>query len=124
MMVRSLGLLILSFIVAAPANILHAATPLTKVLLTTGSVSEREAAIYVAQEQGYFRKYGVEVQFVQARSGPIGMARLAPANRSFTGARYPAPIWRNRRGRRLFSSPALSIGSPECHGQPKIKAAN
>ena len=42
-------------------NSIHAAAPLTKVLLTTGSVSEREAAVYVAQEQGYFRKYGVDV---------------------------------------------------------------
>ena len=83
MMVRSVGLLILMFIVAAPANILHAATPLTKVLLTTGSVSEREAAIYVAQEQGYFRKYGIEVQFVQARSGPIGMAALSSGESQF-----------------------------------------
>ena len=62
---------------------LHAATPLTKVLLTTGSVSEREAAIYVAQEQGYFRKYGVEVQFVQTRSGPIGMAALSSGESQF-----------------------------------------
>ena len=83
MMVRSFGLLILSFILAAPANILLAAAPLTKVLLTTGSVSEREAAIYVAQEQGYFRKYGVEVQFVQTRSGPIGMAALSSGESQF-----------------------------------------
>ncbi|MGZ9269203.1 MAG: ABC transporter substrate-binding protein [Candidatus Binatia bacterium] len=83
MMVRSVGLLILLFIVAAPANILQAATPLTKVLLTTGSVSEREAAIYVAQEQGYFRKYGIEVQFIQARSGPIGMAALSSGESQF-----------------------------------------
>ncbi len=71
MMVRDLGLLIfLFFTIVTPLASVHAATPLTKVLLTTGSVSEREAAIYVAQEQGYFRKYGIEVQFVQARSGP------------------------------------------------------
>jgi len=60
-----------------------AATQLTKVLLTTGSVSEREAAIYVAQEQGYFRKYGLEVQFVQARSGPVGMAALSSGESQF-----------------------------------------
>jgi len=60
-----------------------AATSLTRVLLTTGSVSEREAAIYVAQEQGYFRKYGLEVQFVQARSGPVGMAALSSGESQF-----------------------------------------
>jgi NitT/TauT family transport system substrate-binding protein len=61
----------------------HAAAPLTKVLLTTGSVSEREAAVYVAQEQGYFRKYGIDVQFVQVRNGPVGMAALSSGESQF-----------------------------------------
>ena len=61
----------------------HAAAPSTKVLLTTGSVSEREAAIYVAQEQGYFRRYGLDVQFVQTRSGPVGMAALSSGESQF-----------------------------------------
>ena len=39
----------------------QAAAPLTKVLVTTGSSSEREGALYVAQDQGYFRKYGRSV---------------------------------------------------------------
>src|SRR5262245_66436353 len=60
-----------------------AAAPLTKVLLTTGSVSEREAAVYVALEQGYFQKYGVDVQFVQTRSGPVGMAALSSGESQF-----------------------------------------
>jgi NitT/TauT family transport system substrate-binding protein len=55
----------------------HAAAPLTKIVLTTGSASEREGAIYVAQEQGFFRKHGLDVQFVQVRSGPIGMSALS-----------------------------------------------
>jgi NitT/TauT family transport system substrate-binding protein len=65
------------------ATSVHAAAPLTKVLLTTGSVSEREAAVYVAQEQGYFRKYGVDVQFIQARNGPVGMAALSSGESQF-----------------------------------------
>src|SRR5207237_6789536 len=43
----------------------------------TGSFSEREAAMYVAQDQGFFRRYGLELTFVHVRSGPIGMAALA-----------------------------------------------
>ena len=54
-----------------------AAAPLTKVLLTTGSSSEREGALYVAQDQGYFRKYGLDVTPVQVRNGPVGMAALS-----------------------------------------------
>ena len=54
-----------------------AAAPLTKVVMTTGSVSEREGAVYVAHERGFFRKYGVDVSFVQVRNGPVGMAALS-----------------------------------------------
>src|SRR2546422_10275618 len=49
----------------------------TKVTMTTGSFSEREAAMYVAQDQGFFRRYGLDLTFVHVRSGPIGMAALA-----------------------------------------------
>ena len=55
----------------------HAASPLAKVLVTTGSSSEREGALYVAQDQGYFRKYGLDVTLVQVRNGPVGMAALS-----------------------------------------------
>lgn len=55
----------------------HAATPLTKVLVTTGSSSEREGALYVAQDQGYFRRYGLDLTLVQVRNGPVGMAALS-----------------------------------------------
>ena len=82
-MIMRLLLTLLAFILVP--NSIHAATTLTKVLLTTGSVSEREAAVYVAQEQGYFRKYGVEVHFVQTRNGPVGMAALS-SGESRTGA--------------------------------------
>ena len=55
----------------------YAAQPLTKVIMTTGSFSEREAAMYVAQDQGFFRRYGLELTFVQVRNGPVGMAAIA-----------------------------------------------
>ncbi len=55
----------------------HGAAPLTKVLATTGSASEREGALYVAQDQGLFRRYGVDLTLVQARNGPVGMAALS-----------------------------------------------
>jgi ABC-type nitrate/sulfonate/bicarbonate transport system substrate-binding protein len=58
-------------------DLARAAAPLTKVIMTSGSVSEREGAIYVAQEHGFFRKYGVDVSFVQVRNGPVGMAALS-----------------------------------------------
>jgi NitT/TauT family transport system substrate-binding protein len=61
----------------------RAASPLTKVVMTTGSFSEREAAIYVAQDQGFFRKYGVDLNFIQVRNGPVGMAALSAGESQF-----------------------------------------
>src|SRR5207244_13280739 len=51
--------------------------PRAEVLMSTGSFGEREAAMYVAHDQGFFRRYGLELTFVHVRSGPIGMAALA-----------------------------------------------
>jgi ABC-type nitrate/sulfonate/bicarbonate transport system substrate-binding protein len=61
-------------IIAQPAS---AAQIPAKVMMTTGSFSEREAAMFVAQDQGFFRRYGVELTFVHVRNGPVGMAALA-----------------------------------------------
>jgi NitT/TauT family transport system substrate-binding protein len=60
-----------------------AAQTLSKVTMTTGSFSEREAAMYVAQDQGFFRRYGLDLTFVQVRNGPIGMAALAAGESQF-----------------------------------------
>ena len=54
-----------------------AAQPVTKVIMTSGSFSERDAVNYVAQDQGFFRRYGLEMTFVIVRNGPVGMAALA-----------------------------------------------
>jgi ABC-type nitrate/sulfonate/bicarbonate transport system substrate-binding protein len=54
-----------------------AAQASAKVIMTTGSFSEREAAMYVAQDHGFFRRYGLDLTFVHVRSGPVGMAALA-----------------------------------------------
>jgi NitT/TauT family transport system substrate-binding protein len=56
---------------------IDAAQSLTKVVMTTGSFSEREAAMYVAQDYGFFRRYGLDLTFVHVRSGPVGMAAVA-----------------------------------------------
>src|SRR5215204_204725 len=83
MIMRPLFTLLAFILLTISVQSLNAATALTKVLLTTGSVSEREAAVYVAQEHGYFRKYGVDVQFIQARNGPVGMAALSSGESQF-----------------------------------------
>src|SRR5678816_3732617 len=65
---------------AAPA---FGAQALTKLIMTSGSFSERDAVNYVAQDQGFFRRYGLEVSFVVVRSGPVGMAALASGETHF-----------------------------------------
>jgi NitT/TauT family transport system substrate-binding protein len=64
----------LLIVAAQPAR---AAQAPAKVTLTTGSFSEREAAMFVAMDQGFFRRYGLDLTFVHVRSGPVGMAALA-----------------------------------------------
>jgi NitT/TauT family transport system substrate-binding protein len=61
----------------------EAATTLTKVVMTTGSLSEREGVVYVAQDQGLFRKYGIDLSFVQVRNGPVGMSALSSGETQF-----------------------------------------
>jgi len=77
---RSGLLLALFLLAAAPAR---AAAQLTRVVMTTGSFAEREGVVYVAQDQGFFRKYGVDLSFVQVRSGPVGMSALAAGESQF-----------------------------------------
>ena len=71
------SLFILLAVLFSDHLLVHAAAPLVKVLVTTGSASEREGALYVAQDQGFFRRYGVDLTLVQARNGPVGMAALS-----------------------------------------------
>ena len=77
MRVESAILFLVFLGLSGAASVSSAAQPLTKVVMTTGSFSEREAAMYVAQDQGLFRRYGLDLTFVHVRSGPIGMAALA-----------------------------------------------
>ncbi|HEX9444322.1 MAG TPA: ABC transporter substrate-binding protein [Candidatus Binatia bacterium] len=70
----------LAFYAVEPAR---SAAPPAKAVMTTGSFSEREGVVYVAQDQGLFRKYGLDLSFVQVRSGPVGMSALAAGESQF-----------------------------------------
>jgi NitT/TauT family transport system substrate-binding protein len=56
---------------------LQAAAPITRIVMTTGSQTEREAAPYIARDRGLFRRYGVDVELVHVRSGLVGTAALS-----------------------------------------------
>lgn len=74
-LIRRLLVLFIGTVYLAPPA-LSAQSP-TKVIMTTGSFSEREAAMYVAQDYGMFKRYGLDLTFVHVRSGPVGMAAVA-----------------------------------------------
>jgi ABC-type nitrate/sulfonate/bicarbonate transport system substrate-binding protein len=61
----------------------EAATSLTKVIMTSGSASERDGVVYVAQDQGFFKKYGLDLSFVQVRNGPVAMSALSSGETQF-----------------------------------------
>lgn len=61
----------------------HAAAPLAKLTITSGSASERDGVLYVAQDQGFFRKHGLDLTFVQVRNGPVAMSALSSGETQF-----------------------------------------
>src|SRR5207237_8365878 len=61
----------------------EAAAPPTKVIMTSGSASERDGAVYVAQDQSFFRKFGLDLSFVQVGNGPVVMSALSSGETQF-----------------------------------------
>ena len=51
-------LLLLAIIFASPPAVVGAAASSVKLVMTSGSASERDGVIYVAQDLGLFRKHG------------------------------------------------------------------
>lgn len=59
------------------ASAAQAAAPLSKVVMTIGAISEREGVVYVAHDQGLFRRHGLDLSLVQVRNGGVGIAALS-----------------------------------------------
>ena len=84
MNIRGIALLALVFFLAClHASLVQAAAALTKLTVTSGSASERDGVLYVAQDQGLFRKYGLDLTFVQVRNGPVAMSALSSGETQF-----------------------------------------
>src|SRR5499426_3588933 len=84
MRIRSTYWLVLFFSwVMTSSQVGEAATTLTKVIMTSGSASERDGVVYVAQDLGLFRKYGLDLTFVQVRNGPVAMSALSSGETQF-----------------------------------------
>ena len=60
-----------------------AAVPLNQLLITFGSLSERETVIFVAKDYGLFNKYGLDVRAVHVRNGAVALSALANGEAQF-----------------------------------------
>ncbi len=70
--------LLFAFAVRSPA-----ATPANQLLITFGSLSERETAIFVAKDYGIFAKHGLDVRPVHVRNGAVALSALVSGEAQF-----------------------------------------
>jgi len=55
----------------------RAAAAPSKIVISYAILSEREGALFVARDQGFFRKQGLEVDLVYVASAPVALASIA-----------------------------------------------
>jgi ABC-type nitrate/sulfonate/bicarbonate transport system substrate-binding protein len=92
-MIRKLGLVVALF--CAPhlfPPTLESASPPTKVVVISASLSEKLAAYFVAQDQNLFRKYDLDVQLVLVRTGPVALSSMIAGEAQFFATASTAPI--------------------------------
>src|ERR1043165_1457361 len=76
-------LLLLAIVVMRVPSFVGAAASGAKLVMTSGSASERDGVIYVAQDLGLFRKHGLDLTFVQVRSRRVAMSALSSGETQF-----------------------------------------
>ena len=81
-----------------PGKLLAADRPLQKLNVAYSSISGNQAALWVTQEKGFFRKYGMEVQAVLIESGTTTAQALVAGDISFANVAGPAVIQSSLRG--------------------------
>lgn len=74
-----LVLFVISLFLLVPRYLAYsaAAPPATKIVITFANFGERAASLYVARDQGFFRKYDLDVQLIYVRSGPVALSALS-----------------------------------------------
>src|SRR4026207_224879 len=61
----------------------EAALPPNQLMITFGSLSERETALFVARDYGIFAKHGLDVKLVHVRNGAVAPSALASGESHF-----------------------------------------
>ena len=72
-----------AFLLFAVRAVDAAAPSPQKLVVTFGSLSERETAIFVARDYGLFAKHGLDVQPVHVRNGAVALSALASGDAQF-----------------------------------------
>jgi len=81
-----------------PSDILAADKMPQKINVAFSSISGNMAPLWVTQERGFFRKYGLEVQVILIESGTTTAQALVAGDISFAQVAGPAIIQSNLRG--------------------------
>ena len=77
-----LGICLLLFF-GAEARVFGADAPPAKIVITPASFSEREGLLIVSQNQGFFRKYKLDVELVLMPNAPIAFSALTAGESHF-----------------------------------------
>ena len=81
-----------------PATSPAADRSLQKINVAYSSISGNVSPLWVAQDKGFFRKYGLEVQAIMIESGTTTAQALISGDISFASVAGPAAIQSNLRG--------------------------
>jgi NitT/TauT family transport system substrate-binding protein len=73
----SLFLITMFLLSPVPKSILQAAAAPSKIVISYAALSEREGALFVARDQGLFRRQGLDVDLVYVASAPVALASIA-----------------------------------------------
>ncbi len=71
------------FLLCTTALNSDAAVPPNQLMITFGSLSERETALFVARDYGIFAKHGLDVRLVHVRNGAVALSALASGDAQF-----------------------------------------
>src|SRR5947208_14265268 len=75
--------LLIVFLVLDRGLVAGAGTAPTKMIVAYASSSPRVAPLWAAQEQGFFRKNGIEAELIFVRGGPTLVAALRSGDMDF-----------------------------------------
>jgi NitT/TauT family transport system substrate-binding protein len=101
-LIERLGIILIAMLSTVatmrPAAAVAAERPVQKINVAYSSISGNMAPLWVTQDKGFFRKYGLDVQSVLIESGTTTAQALVAGDISFASVAGPAIIQSNLRG--------------------------